>query len=150
MSKVKLMNEYITTLHSNVSFSSTWEIAIHLNKEIESEMWFIVIDRDNDMKEERMFFHRKNGSVVYVYSVNRHSPKQHTAWANVILDYTWTINYLSDISFPQWYIYKIENNKAIITWWEFFINSQRVVINDLILDSQFQYWVVNNIYIKDK
>ena len=149
MSKVKLMNEYITTLHSNVSFSSTWEIAIHLNKEIESEMWFIVIDRDNDMKEERMFFHRKNGSVVYVYSVNRHSPKQHTAWANVILDYTWTINYLSDISFPQWYIYKIENNKAIITWWEFFINSQRVVINDLILDSQFQYWVVNNIYIKD-
>lgn len=146
--QVKLVHNYISTLLQPVPLTATWEIAVALAHEIDAQMWFIVIDRDINMKEERMFFHRKNANTVYVYSVNRDAPRYHDVWANVILDVLSSVNYAIDTWFPQMYIFKKSNTSVIVTGWNYFINNQMVKIPETEFNT-FVNWVENNIYIKD-
>ena len=146
---VKLQKNYIAELLADVPISSTWEIWISLSIELESDQWFIVIDRGVDQKEESMFYHRKQQNTVYVYSINRDTPRFHAAWAKVIQDSISTINYLSDNTFKQNYIFKSSPTNAIIKWGNFYINSQNQYLSDLATDWLLVNWEANIVYIDE-
>ena len=146
---VKLQKNYIAELLADVPISSTWEIWISLSIELESDQWFIVIDRGVDQKEESMFYHRKQQNTVYVYSINRDTPRFHAAWAKVIQDSISTINYLWDNTFKQNYIFKSSPTNAIIKWGNFYINSQNQYLSDLATDWLLVNWEANIVYIDE-
>ena len=148
----KTQYDYQASLLSEVPITSTWEIAIHLSVEIESDMWFIVIDRWINLKEERMMYHRKEQNTVFVYWIQRSLPVHHDVGALVILDAVWSINYWLDNTFQQMYIYQKSLSDIVVKGWEFYINGNRVVIPDLDTELWTQHltpWTENNIYIKD-
>lgn len=147
-----VQHDYMSDLLNNISLSTTWEIAVSLSVELTSPMWFIIIDRWINMKEERMMYHRKNANTVYVYSENRVSPRQHNEWAKVIIDTIWSVNYAHDNGFEQMYIFRKSMTDIIVKWGQFYINQEMVTIPDLdteLWTQHLAYGQDNYIYIHD-
>ncbi len=149
MNNHRLQHEYLWQLLATVPSTATWEVPIVLSVELDSPMWFIVIDKNIDLKEERLFYHRKTSNIVYVYWVNRSLPVVHDIWSQVVLDPTSSINYILDNLEEQNYIYQKSEQDVIIKWGNFFINWEMVEIPDL--DTEWAWllvlWQDNNVYI---
>ena len=140
----RLQHNYISDLISWISDTLIWEITITLSADIASDKWFIIIDKWINLKEERLFFHRRDNTssnIVYVYWVNRSSAKIHDAWAKVILDAISSINYTLDNLHEQFYIYKKTLSEVIIVWGRWFRNWIWFTVADI----DTSLWVANQV-----
>ncbi len=126
-----LQKQFKTTLSSLLSATATWEIQINLNIEPDSDMGFLLLENWTD-KQESIFYHRKLGTSVFCYWVNRSIPTVHATWATVLLansiDY---MNYLLDTTYEQFYIYKKSVTDIIITWGTIYKNWITFTVEDL-------------------
>lgn len=111
--------------------SWTWEIAIHLANEHPWDVWFIVIEPGIAWQEEIVFYHRKNGNIVYTYHGNRTNPITHPTNSQVMTSAISYINYLIGKSFEQHCMVCVDDKNITIQWWPYYVNGQQVVVKSL-------------------
>ena len=119
MTKLITENYFQTTINNEILSNETWEIQIQLNREPVWQFWILILDDEDNIKREEIFYHRKNWTTVYTYDVNRSNPQTHTAWASCVMNDSASIfNFLSDNSINTFYIYKKTINEVYVFWWK--------------------------------
>lgn len=154
MQNLFLKKDYQTYLTVLLDNTSTGEVAISLNESTESNMGYLLLEPGTP-KEESIFYHRREGNVVYCYWVNRDNPVEHLVYAVVYMansiDY---MNYIISQTFEQTFIYKKSLSHVIITGGSFYTWWQTILINDV----DTSIWTagktlfansINYIYLKD-
>lgn len=128
MTKLITENYFQTTINNEVLSSAVWEIQIQLNREPVWQFWILILDDEDNIKREEIFYHRKSWTTVYTYDVNRSNPQTHTAWASCVMNDSASIfNFLSDNSINTFYIYKKSINEVYVFWWK--VYKDWVIIN---------------------
>jgi len=154
MANITLKRNFESSLTEPMWNETTWEIAVYLSSPPSSQMWFLLIDPWL-VTQESIFHHRVVWNIAYVYWVNRDVAQLHLDNARVVLsnsiDY---LNYCIGQSQEQTYTFKKSATDLIVKWWNFFISSNYVVIDDLDTSSWLPNktlisWATNYIYIKD-
>lgn len=142
---INLKRNYKTYITEPIYSWTTWEFPVYLNDSTDSDMWFLLLE-PGTVNEESMFYHRRVGNIVYVYSVNRVTPKDHLDNSQVLLvnsiDY---MNYLISQTNEQCFIYKTDNNNVVVKWWTFYINWENVIIDDLVTAN----WLPDKVFIPE-
>ena len=148
MNKLILENYFTTSLMNVVDDSSTWEIEFQLSVAPASDFWYLIIDYVDTNKREEIFYHRKSGSSVYTYWVNRNNPRSHDIWASVqINDSASIFNYITTLLPTHFFMYKTSETTCFIKGWNIFDNGEYKVIPDR-TDISLSTWT-NHIYIQD-
>jgi len=131
MTKMKFQREYIASLVEEIFNTSEWEIELQLSVAPNSDTWFIILAKWS-VKEEYMYYHRRVWANVYVYWVNRSNPQTHSENTQVILvSSIEAMNYLSQLTNDQFYVFKKNSSNVIIRWWYIYENWQRYLVEDL-------------------
>ena len=126
--------DYTALLMAALANTSTpgAEIEVQLSIAPQSETGFLVIDQGDAVREEVLFYHRKSWSSVYVYWINRFNPIGHDANASVLLTNSIdALNFLSDNTFQQMFIFKTSDKELKAQWGKFYIDWKTVDIADL-------------------
>jgi len=152
--ELKLQKNYKWVLNATLQNTTTGEIEIKLSIAPISDLGFITIEPWVNWKEETIFYHRKLGTSVFTYWVNRDNPLQHIIGSSIILANSIDVfNLLLDKEQAP-YVFKKSINDVIIKWWTFYINSKIFIINDLdtsvvIEDKVLEPNITNYVYIKN-
>ena len=131
MQNLFLKKGYITHLTVILDNTSTGEVAIWLNDNSDSNMGYLLIE-PGTAKEESIFYHRRDGAVVYCYGINRSNPQEHLVYAVVYMansiDY---MNYIISQTYEQTFIYKKSLSHVIITGGSFYTGWETILISDV-------------------
>ena len=147
MTKLITENYFQTTINNEVLSSAVWEIWIQLNREPVWQFWILILDDEDNIKREEIFYHRKSWTTVYTYDVNRSNPQTHTAWASCVMNDSASIfNFLSDNTYTHFYIYKKSINEVYVFGWKVY---KDWVLIDIDNQSLAIYNWFNYIYLDD-
>jgi len=150
-----LQKNYKTFLTEELENTSTWEIEIKLWVESSSDIWYLIVEPWVNTKEESIFFHRKVGTSVFAYGVNRDNPVFHSINSQVYLASSIDMfNYILSFIWEKWYIFKKSTSDVIIKWGTYYLNNTNITINDLdtslwLTNKSLVVNTINYIHIKD-
>ena len=128
---IHFKRDFNTYLVQKLLNTSTWEIEVFLNDSSESDIWFLVINQWIPALEEYIFYHRRVGTSVFVYWINRSNPVEHAVNSQVLwMDITDSLNYFSGLINQQFFIYKKSEQNVIITWGKIYDEWQVITVAD--------------------
>jgi len=152
---MKLQKNYKTFLTEELQNTATWEVEIKLWVASDSETGYLIIEPWVNSQEESIFFHRKLGTSVFCYWVNRDNPIFHTINSQVFLASSIDLfNHYSNFIWEQWHIFKLSTSDVIIKGWTYYLDDVNVVINDVdtslaLTNKTLVPNAINYVHIKD-
>lgn len=148
MPKLKVENYFSTSLANTVTNSVVWEIEFQLSVVPSSDYWYLIVDYETNEREE-IFYHRKAGTSVFVYGINRVNPQPHDIQSSVQMNDSASIfNYITWLLPDHFFIYKTSTTTCHIRWGKVYDNGEYYTIAD--------EWAVtlvtwtNYLYVEDK
>ena len=122
---------YKEYLQNNITPHQSWEIEIQLSIPPVSNFWWVTINPQLNDKRESIFYHRKEWSSIFTYSINRENPKWHSPWDLVIISNTsWVYKYIQDETTSIFSHYKESETSIKILWWMVMIRNSLLNILD--------------------
>ena len=107
-------NNFQTITNNIVSASATWEVEIQLVTAPISSIGVLTLGTETETPED-IFFHRKSGSSVFTYAVNRKTPQNHSIGTSVQMnDSAELFNFLSNNIYTTFYTYKISLDQVFV------------------------------------
>lgn len=107
-------NNFQTITNNIVSASTTGEIEIQLVIAPISSIGVLTLGTETATPED-IFFHRKSGSSVFTYAVNRKTPQNHSIGTSVQMnDSAELFNFLSNNIYTTFYTYKISLDQVFV------------------------------------
>ena len=145
---------YKANLTATLQNTNSGEVEVKLSIETLSDTWFLLFE-PGTVREETCFFHRKVGTSVFIYWVNRDNPVQHIISTAVMLTNSIDgMNYIVSLFGEGGYIFKKDTFNIIVLWWNYFIDNILVVVPNIdtsvISENQNLFTnATNYIYIKN-
>jgi len=110
---------------------SSWDMTFTVWTAPVATQWFIIISPDNVSQRERVFFHDRIWSTIYVKWINRSSPKAHANWETVqINDVAEWLNYYWSITSSTFYIIKDWDLSVTVWGWPAQVWTSLVSVTD--------------------
>lgn len=131
---IRTENYFTTSITTTVSNASTWEISIQLVNAPTSEMWVLLLNSEIEANKEEIFFHRRSWNTIYVYWINRKTPKEHNIGSSVVMnDSASLFNYILENTNTWFFIYKVSSTQVAVTSGKVFYNWTLYNVNWIIL-----------------
>jgi len=148
MSKLNTQNYFSTWLVSTMDTSIVWEIEIQLAVAPNSDLGYLIIDYTDDILREEIFYHRKAGTSVFTYWVNRTNPQAHDIAASVQMNDSASIfNYILDLLPDHFFMYKTSATTCYVKGWKIFDDWEYFTIADE-ANLSLSVWT-NYVYVVD-
>ncbi len=131
---------YQTELTNNLADS--WDIILIVTQVPQHQKWFIIVDPDNILNREKMFYNKVVWNSIYVRWNDRIEPKSHLSTEKVqINDTSLVFNYLSKLNSTTFFIEQLWNVEIRVLWWPIakWIETIEVMDQDLILSNWINY-----------